>query len=69
MAIFSTFAGNSSQPISQTYAAGAQQLVVYCGQNFVNVTAPPQNSAAIPATTAFTPTITLLIMIFFYFFN
>ena len=59
MAIFSTFAGNTSQPISQTYPAGAQQIVVYCGQNFVNVTAAPLKGSASATATAFTPTLTL----------
>ncbi|KAF2643408.1 hypothetical protein P280DRAFT_467440 [Massarina eburnea CBS 473.64] len=68
MAIFSTFAGNASQPLSQTYPAGAQQVIVYCGQNFVNVTAAPLKAAA-STTIAFTPTITLFIMVFFYLFG
>ncbi|KAF1951772.1 hypothetical protein CC80DRAFT_519247 [Byssothecium circinans] len=70
MAIFSTFAGNASQPLSQTYPPGAQQVVAYCGQNFINVTAAPlKGSAATPTATAFAPTISLFIMLLFYFFS
>lgn len=69
MAIFSTFAGNTSQPIHQTYPAGAQQITVYCGQNFVNVTAAPLKGAASTTATAFTPTLTLLVMFLLYIFQ
>ncbi|KAF2691949.1 hypothetical protein K458DRAFT_286606 [Lentithecium fluviatile CBS 122367] len=69
MAIFSTFAGNSSQPISRTYSNAAQQITIYCGATFVNVTAAPLKGGASAATTAFTPTITLFIMFILYFFQ
>ncbi|KAF2021866.1 hypothetical protein BU24DRAFT_430380 [Aaosphaeria arxii CBS 175.79] len=71
MAIFSAFAGNTSQPISKTYNAGAQQIQVACGPQFVNKTATPQKGAASPAlaTASFAPTITLIAMIFVFLFQ
>lgn len=70
MAIFSTFAGNASQPLSQTYAPGAQQITVYCGQNFINVTAAPLKGAASTITaTPLTPTFTLLLILFLFVFQ
>jgi hypothetical protein len=69
MAIFSTFAGNKSQPISQTYGGAAQQMTIYCGTTFVNVTAAPLKGAASATTTALTPTLTLFIMFILYFFQ
>ncbi|ORY08729.1 hypothetical protein BCR34DRAFT_488301 [Clohesyomyces aquaticus] len=69
MAIFSSFAGNQTQPISKTYNAAAQQIDLGCGPTFINKTAVPLKGAASSTTPSFAPTITLFIMIFFYFFQ
>ncbi|KAF2440357.1 hypothetical protein P171DRAFT_368212 [Karstenula rhodostoma CBS 690.94] len=69
MAIFSQFAANSSQPVSQTYSSAADTISMYCGSAFVNVTAAPLKGAASTSTVAFTPTISLLIMFFFFLFQ
>ncbi|KAF2476234.1 uncharacterized protein BDR25DRAFT_210514 [Lindgomyces ingoldianus] len=69
MAIFSNFAGNSTQPISKTYNAAAQQIDLSCGPTFINKTAVPLKGAASATAPTFAPTITLFIMILFYFFN
>ncbi|KAJ4286228.1 hypothetical protein N0V90_013262 [Kalmusia sp. IMI 367209] len=67
MAIFSSFAGNSTQPVSQTYASAANTIAMYCGSAFVNVTAAPLKGAASTTTAAMTPTLSLLIMFLFFF--
>jgi len=69
MAIFSSFAANSTQPISKTYAGAANTITIYCGSTFVNVTAAPLKGAASAPTASFTPTISLLLILFFYFFQ
>jgi len=68
MAIFSSFADNSTQPISKTYNSAAQQIDVGCGPTFVNKTAVPLKGAASGTSAALLPSLTLL-MIFFYFFQ
>lgn len=69
MAIFSSFAGNATQPISKTYNAAAAQIQISCGPSFVNKTATPMKGAA-PATAAsLAPTITLFLMLFLFFFQ
>jgi hypothetical protein len=69
MAIFSSFAANSTQPISKTYSGAASTISMYCGTAFVNVTAAPLKGAASASTTTFTPMLSLLIMVFFYIFQ
>jgi hypothetical protein len=69
MAIFSSFGGNSTQPISKTYNGAAQQIDLYCGPTFVNKTATPLKGAASATTVSLTPSITLLIMLLLYFFQ
>jgi hypothetical protein len=68
MAIFSAFASNATQPVSQTYNAAAAQLDLGCGPSFVNKTAIPLKGAASGTTVSLVPTITLFIMLIFYFF-
>jgi hypothetical protein len=69
MAIFSQFAANATQPVSQTYSSAADAVSLYCGTAFVNVTAAPLKGAASTSTAAFTPAISLLIMFFFFVFQ
>lgn len=69
MAIFSSFAANSTQPISKTYSSAANTISMYCGTAFVNVTAAPLKGAASTSSAAFTPSISLLIMFFLYLFQ
>ncbi|PSN69969.1 hypothetical protein BS50DRAFT_489029 [Corynespora cassiicola Philippines] len=67
MAIFSSFAGNSTQPISKTYDGAAGQIAISCGPNFVNRTATPLKGAAGPGPSAsLTPTLTLITMLLVY---
>jgi hypothetical protein len=68
MAIFSSFAGNNTQPVSKTYNAAAQQIDLACGPTFVNKTAIPLKGAASGTTPSLIPTISL-IMVLFYFFR
>jgi hypothetical protein len=63
MAIFSSFAGNSTQPISKTYNGAASIIGVSCGPGFVNQTATPLKGAASTMGTSFAPLITLTIML------
>ncbi|KAF2270873.1 hypothetical protein CC78DRAFT_450350 [Lojkania enalia] len=69
MAIFSSFGGNSTQPISQTYNGAAAQIDMGCGPTFVNKTATPLKGAAPGNDVSFIPTITLFVMLFLYFFQ
>lgn len=69
LAIFSSFAGNSTQPISKTYNQAAQQIQISCGTGFVNQTAVPLKGAASATTASLTPTITLFVMLFIYLFQ
>lgn len=69
MAIFSQYASNSTQPVSTTYSSAADSITLFCGAAFVNVTAVPLKGAASTPAPMFTPTISLLIMIFFYLFQ
>ncbi|OAG10746.1 uncharacterized protein CC84DRAFT_1214043 [Paraphaeosphaeria sporulosa] len=69
MAIFSQFAANSTQPVSKTYSSAADTISMYCGTAFVNVTAAPLKGAASTSTVAFTPSISLFIMLFFFLFQ
>ena len=46
MAIFATYAGNSSQPLSSDYGTAAQQLDMTCGPNFVESTVATSSSSA-----------------------
>ncbi|KAF2132291.1 hypothetical protein P153DRAFT_285070 [Dothidotthia symphoricarpi CBS 119687] len=70
MAIFASFAGNHTQPISKTYTSAAQQLAISCGKDFVSTTAAPLKGAATTSTpAALTPTLTLLLMFILYFFQ
>jgi hypothetical protein len=69
MAIFSSFAGNSTQPISQTYNQAAQQVGIACGTGFVNQTATPLKGAASTTSTSTTPLFTLLFMLLLYVFQ
>jgi hypothetical protein len=47
MAIFRTSAGNSSQPVSLTYTAAAEQIQINCGPTFVNSVVVPSSAPAI----------------------
>jgi hypothetical protein len=67
MAIFSSFAGNTTQPISRTYSDAAQQMEIGCGPTFVNQSATPLKAAASGPAVPFTGTMYLLITLFFYF--
>jgi hypothetical protein len=69
MAIFSSFAANTSQPISKTYNAAAQQVQVGCGPMFVNKTATPLKGAATATTASIAPAFTLLFMFLLFFFQ
>ncbi|KAF2823573.1 hypothetical protein CC86DRAFT_457904 [Ophiobolus disseminans] len=70
MAIYAQYGNNVTQPISKTYVSAAQQLSIACGRTFVNVTAAPLRGAATTThTSQFTPTITLILMFVFYFFQ
>jgi hypothetical protein len=69
MAIFSSFAGNSTQPLSKTYNGAAQQVSIACGTGFVNQTATPLKGAASATAVSYTPTITLLTMLLLYLFR
>ena len=69
MAIFSSLADNSTQPLSKTYNDAAQQIDIICGTNFVNQTATPLKGAATTTAASFTPTITLLIMVLVFLFQ
>ncbi|KAF2110056.1 hypothetical protein BDV96DRAFT_501636 [Lophiotrema nucula] len=69
MAIFSSFGGNATQPISKTYNTAAQQINTYCGPNFVNGSATPLKGVASTTTASFTSTIALFIMLFVLFFQ
>lgn len=70
MAIFASFAGNTTQPISRTYNTAAQQIAISCGTNFVNVTATPlKGAASTTATATLTPTISLFLMLLLFFFQ
>ncbi|KAF2275895.1 uncharacterized protein EI97DRAFT_450694 [Westerdykella ornata] len=68
MAIFSSFAGNTTQPISQTYNGAAQQIGIACGTGFVNQTATPLKAAAATMTISMTPAITVVFMLLLGFF-
>ncbi|KAF2789657.1 hypothetical protein K505DRAFT_252852 [Melanomma pulvis-pyrius CBS 109.77] len=67
MAIFSSFASNSTQPISKTYNGAAQQIDLACGPTFVNKTAIPLKGAASGTTTSLVPTITLFMVLLYFF--
>lgn len=70
MAIYANFANNATQPLSKTYTSAAQQLSISCGSKFVNITAAPLKGAAAPtASASLTPTVALIIMLVFYFFE
>jgi TctA family transporter len=69
MAIFASFGGNLTQPISKTYNTAAQQINTYCGPGFVNGTATPLKGAASATTTALTPMFTLFIMLLVFLFQ
>jgi hypothetical protein len=67
MAIFSAFAGNSTQPLSQTYDNAAQQIGLGCGPTFVNQTAAPLKGGAGVTGAGLTPIIALWMMLIAYF--
>ena len=67
MSIFSSFAGNTTQPISRTYSNAAQQLEINCGPTFVNQSATPLKAAASGPVVPLTGTMYILITFFFYF--
>lgn len=69
MAIFSSFAGNTTQPISQTYNGAAQQISIGCGANFVNQTATPLKGAGASASVSVTPTLSLLLILLLFLFQ
>jgi hypothetical protein len=69
MAIFSSFAGNSSQPVSKTYNAAAQQIQIGCGNGFVNQTATPLKGGASATATPLTPIFTLVLMLLLCFIH
>lgn len=69
MAIFSSFAGNTTQPISKTYNAAAAQIQIGCGPSFVNKTATPLKGAASTTTASIAPTLTLMLMLFLFLFQ
>ncbi|KAF2816334.1 uncharacterized protein BDZ99DRAFT_376295 [Mytilinidion resinicola] len=66
MAIFSSFAGNTTQPISQTYGDAAQQIDVGCGPTFVNQTAAPLKGGAGGIGAGLTPMFALWMMLIAY---
>jgi hypothetical protein len=66
MAIFSSFTGNATQPISRTYNDAAQHMEMYCGPTFVNQSASPLKGAASAPIVPFTGTLSLLIMAVVY---
>lgn len=68
MAIFSSFAGNATQPISRTYNDAAQRMEMYCGPTFVNQSAAPLKGAASGPVVPYTGTLSLLILAFIYLF-
>lgn len=49
MAIFSTYASNSSQPLNDDYSTAAQQVDVLCGSRFVEATTVKSTSSAVGA--------------------
>jgi hypothetical protein len=62
MAIFATYAGNSSQPLSTTYTSCAEQIDAGCGAGFVNTTAAAVangGAAALGGSTLFTSVVAL----------
>ncbi|KAF2205914.1 hypothetical protein GQ43DRAFT_361348 [Delitschia confertaspora ATCC 74209] len=70
MAIFSSFAGNTTQPISRTYSDAAQHIDMICGPTFVNKTATPLKAGAPSGRAADMPvtgTVTLLTMLVLYY--
>ncbi|KAF2867269.1 hypothetical protein BDV95DRAFT_503453 [Massariosphaeria phaeospora] len=69
MAIFSSFASNSTQPVSQTYNSAAELVGGACGPTFLSKTAIPLKGAAAATTVSFAPTISLVIMLLLYFFQ
>jgi hypothetical protein len=56
MAIFATYAGNSSQPSNAVYTPAAQQLDMTCGPTFVEASVQATGTA-----TSLTPTHTLVL--------
>ena len=58
MADFQTQAGNQSQPISLTYAQGAQVVNQQCGPNFVNQSAPTTGGGSGKSISTASPTAT-----------
>ncbi|KAF2751693.1 hypothetical protein M011DRAFT_393389 [Sporormia fimetaria CBS 119925] len=69
MAIFSSFAGNTTQPISKTYNDAAQQVAIVCGTGFVNQTAAPLKGLAPVTSVPFTPSLALILMLVLYLFQ
>lgn len=67
MAIFSSFAGNTTQPISQTYGDAAQQIDIGCGPTFVNGTAAPLKGGAGAIGASLGSMIALLTMLLAFF--
>ena len=67
MAIFSSFAGNTTQPISQTYGDAAQQIDIGCGPTFVNGTAAPLKGGAGAVGAGLGSMIALLTMLLAFF--
>ncbi|KAK3691293.1 hypothetical protein LTR37_018738 [Vermiconidia calcicola] len=50
MAVFATYAGNSSQSLSSTYTPAAEQLDMTCGPTFVQATVQMSSSASTMAS-------------------
>ncbi|KAI8937785.1 hypothetical protein NX059_005483 [Plenodomus lindquistii] len=69
MGVFSRYANNVTQPVSQTYTSAAQQLSIACGSTFVNVTAAPLKGAAPTTSASIPPTMTLILMFVLYIFQ
>ena len=55
MTVFESQAGNQSQPISLTYAEGAQLVNQQCGPNFVNQSIPNGAGGSSKSTSAASP--------------
>lgn len=63
MLIYTSFASNKTQPLSQTYVAAAQQVNIGCGPNFVNATVATTTSggmSSVPGHGALGATVALL---------
>jgi hypothetical protein len=69
MAVFAQYGNNATQPISKTYSSAAQQISIYCGRTFVNVTAAPLKGAATTTRAQLAPQFTLVLMFILFIFS